>query len=287
MQSFVRVGRRMDILEKDTETYILLNGIVVKSKIELSEGIQLEPADTSHINFSSAIAACSQPDDMAVVAAFIPRVTSQFKISGESPRKTAINAWNSSWDALLLSAIFQTEVGFNIQSNITSTQISEESTLRAIHRYMTGFHDKPPYTLTSNDANWIAKHYSTARMLLDDDSFQTAVQCLSSYHWHPNPRIKLALLWAGIEGIFGAQSEIRFRLSIYLARFLSPDDEVERQRIFDLVKSLYGTRSNAVHGGKLKGNFDSAATDSANLLNRLIIKCSETGLIPKEADLVP
>ena len=277
----------MEIVGKERETFVLLNGITVQSDIQLSEGIQFEPADTSHLDFKSALSACSRPDDIAVVVAFIPRITSQFRITSSTPRETSIIAWNSSWDALLLAAIFQTEIGFNLQSNVTSAKISANSVLRAIHRNMSGFHDNQPYVMTKEDATWIEKYYSSARDLLENDSFQTAVQCLSTHYWHSNPRIKLAMIWAGIEGIFGAQSEIRFRISVYMARFLSPDDEIERQRIFDLVKNLYNTRSTAVHGGKLKGDLSAAVSESANLLNRLLKKCSETGFLPKEADLVP
>ena len=277
----------MEVFAEKNETFILLNGISVDTDILLSDSILLQPADTSHLDLNSALSACSQPDDIAVVAAFIPRVRSQFRISAESPREASIIAWNSSWDALLLSAIFQTEIGFNLQSNSAACDISANSALRAMHRHMSGFNDAPPYVLTNNDADWISKHYTNARSLLEEDSFRTAVQCLSQHHWHPNPRIKLAMIWAGIEGIFCASSEIRFKISLYMARFLFPDNEVERQVVFEMVKRLYNVRSKAVHGGKLKGDLSLAATESANLLNKLLIKCIETGSLPREANLAP
>lgn len=257
----------MEIACEKEETFILLNGINVNSEIELRPGVQIQPADTSHIDFNSALAACSQPDDIAVVAAFIPRVTSQLRIIANTPREAAIFAWNSSWDAILLSAIFQKEIGFNIQSDTTSRNISSKSVLRSMHRHMTGFNDTPSYTITKQDTDWIVEHYGSAFSLLKIDSFQTAVECLSGHYWHPNPRMKLALIWAGIEGIFGISSEIRFRISVNMARFLSPDDESEKKRIFELVKSLYNVRSSAVHGGKLKDNLSHNVAESANLLS--------------------
>lgn len=277
----------MEVFAEENETFILLNGITVHTDIHLADNILLQPADTSHLDFNSALSACLRPDDIAVVAAFIPRVRSQFRISTDSPQETSIVAWNSSWDALLLSAIFQTEIGFNLQSDSAACDISAESTLRAIHRHMSGFNDVEPYTLTANDAEWISQHFNRARTLLKEDSFQTAIQCLATHHWHPNPRIKLAMIWAGIEGIFGASSEIRFKISLYMARFLFSDDEVERQNVFEMVKRLYNVRSKAVHGGRLKGDLPLAAKESANLLNKLLIKCIETGSLPREADLAP
>ncbi|MEP3783880.1 hypothetical protein [Ascidiaceihabitans sp.] len=223
---------------KNNETFVLLNGLSVHVDIQIADGIALQPADTSHLDFNTAISACSQPDDIAVVAAFIPRVSSQFRITAVSPREASILAWNSSWDALLLSAIFQTEIGFNLQSDSSACDLSEDSSLRAIHRQMSGFNDAQPYKLTSNDTDWLSKHYIIARGLMEEDSFQTAVHCLSTHHWHPHPRIKLAMIWAGIEGLFGASSEIRFRISLYMARFLFPDDEAERRSVFERVKKL-------------------------------------------------
>lgn len=46
----------------------------------------------------------------------------------------------------------------------------------------------------------------------------------------------MAVIWAGIEGLFGVSSEIRFRLSICIARFLYPDDADKRKLIFEAVK---------------------------------------------------
>lgn len=269
------------------ETFILLNGIAVKSDIQLGEGIVLQPADTSHLDFATAFAACRHPDDIAVVSAFIPRIRSQFRVSAHSSREVSFIAWNSMWDALLLSAIFQIELGFNIQSDTPANEISAKSTLRAIHRQMSGFNDVTPFTVDGEDARWLSNHFAMARQLMSTESFQTAVHCLASMHWHPHPRIKLAVIWAGIEGIFGATSEIRFRISLYLARYLAPDEAAERKMIFEAVKRLYTVRSNAVHGTKLKGDLSVAVAESATLLNRLLKKCIEAGSLPSEGDLVP
>ncbi|MEH6524397.1 hypothetical protein [Sulfitobacter sp.] len=269
------------------ETFIFLNGIEVKSDIRLGEGIVLQPADTSYLDLTTALSTCRHPDDIAVVAAFIPRVRSQFQISAKSSPELSVSAWNSSWDALLLSAIFQKEIGFNIQSDTTAHEVSAKSTLRAVHRQMSGFNDERALIIQSKDALWLTDHFVDARQLMSEESFKTGVHCLASMHWHPHPRIKLAIIWAGIEGIFGASTEIRFKISLYMARFLAPEDVAERKAIFELVKKLYSDRSKAVHGSKLKGDLSVSVADSATLLNKLLIKCIEVGSLPKETELVP
>ena len=277
----------MQFVGTSTETFILLSGITVKSTIELREGLKLQSADTSHLDLGTALSTCSHPDDIAVVAGFIPRVTAQFQITAETPKDLAMRAWNSSWDALLLSAIFHTEIGFNIQSDTTSCKINAESTLRATNFFMYGLPNSTPYLLTPEDYKWIADHYAHATELLNEDSFQSAVHCLGSYRWHPHPRIKMAVIWAGIEGMFGAASEIRFRISLYIARFLYPDDKDPQRQTFEVVKELYNKRSAAVHGTKIKGNSAIAVEQSADILRKLLLQCIETKSMPDETKLVP
>ncbi len=260
----------MQVIADNNETYVLLNGISVCSDIQLDEGLILQRADTSHVDFNCAVSACATPDDIPVILAFIPRISSQFHINANSPKAAAAKAWNSSWDALLLSAIFQTEVGFNIQSSSSAMDISSRSSLQAIHHHMSGLNSSPPYIISDSDAEWISRHFSSARKLLEQDRFLTAVQCLSTHHLHPNPRIRLAVIWAGIEGIFNIESELRFRISLYAARFLHPESETEMKETFHMVRGLYDVRSKAVHGGNLKGNLQVSCADSAKLLNAII-----------------
>jgi hypothetical protein len=235
----------------------------------------------------TALSACSHPDDIAVVAALVPRTTAQLRITAATPKELAVIAWNASWDALLLSAFLRIEIGFNLQSDTTANKISADSHLRATNLYMHGMTNESPHMLTAEERRWITAHFADAQRLLDNERFQTAVHCLATYRWHSMPRIRLAILWAGIEGIFGASSEIRFRISLYIARYLHRDDAVARKAIFDTVQKLYNTRSAAVHGSKIKGDPAVAVEDSAEILSNLLLRCATVGSMPDENELVP
>ena len=100
------------------------------------------------------------------------------------------------------------------------------------------------------------------------------------------PRAQLALLWSGIEGLFSVDYELSFRLSLYIARFLSPRRGTRQKAIFDSVKNLYAVRSKAVHGGKLK-NPHEAAKGTVKILRQLVVKCAERKGLPKTDDLAP
>lgn len=277
----------MQIFGTGNETYILLSGITVLENIDLSDDIQLQPADTSHLDLQTTLAACTNPDDIAVAAAFIPRITAQLQIKAPTPKELARFAWNSSWDILLLSALFRTEIGFNLQSDVTANSISADSTLRATNLQMRGLTTATPYQLTSDDSEWIANHFAVARDLLGNERLQTAVHCLATYRWHSMPRVQMAILWAGIEGMFGASSEIRFRISLYIARFLHPEN-IERQRtVFNSIKKLYDSRSAAVHGSKIKGDTSIVVSESAEILCQLLRQSTESRSMPDENELVP
>lgn len=277
----------MQASEKENTTYLLLTGIEVPGEIELDDNVKLLPADTSHLDFNTALSTCSRPDDIAVVAAFIPRITAQLKIDAPTQKELATLAWNSFWDALLLSAIFNTEIGFNLQSDTEASSISSKTHLNATNFRFHGFVQETPHKLKSEEVDWICTHYSEAQQLLENEKFQTAVHCLASYRWHSMPRIKMAVLWAGIEGMFGAGSEIRFRISLYISRFLHPVDTDARRNTFESVKKLYNSRSTAVHGSKIKGDLAQAVEESAELLKKLILQSIENKAIPNEEELVP
>lgn len=276
----------MQIATAENVIYILLSGLKVSLDIALDENITLLSADTSKLNLETAIAACSRPDDISVITAFIPRITSQFKITATTPKELAILAWNSTWDALLLSSIFHTEVGFNIQSDTEASLISDQTKLCATNFHFHGF-QATPYKLNADDVIWIKDNFSEARLLLDDERFKTAVHCLASYRWHSMPRIRMAVLWAGIEGIFGASSEIRFRISLYIARFLHPTDAISRKEKFEVIKKLYNSRSSAVHGSRVKDNLAQAVKESAEVLREIILMVIEQRELPNEDKLVP
>lgn len=277
----------MQIVATGNVTFLLLSGISVTSNLRLSDHVELQSADTSHLDLKTALSACSHPDDIAAVAAFIPRTTAQFRITAATPKELATVAWNASWDALLLGALLRTEIGFNLQTDAPANMIAADSHVRATNLYMHGITNDSPHILTAEEAEWLLAHFANARRLLDNDRFQTAVHCLATYRWHSMPRIRLAILWAGIEGLFGASSEIRFRISLYIARYLHSDDAGARRALFDSVQKLYNARSAAVHGSSIKGDTGLAVTDSAEVLCNLLRRCSTVGSMPDVNELAP
>ena len=133
--------------------------------------------------------------------------------------------------------------------------------------------------ISEEDELWLEKYYKTAYKLLEKDSFQTAVHTMASYRWHSVPRVQLAVIWSGIESLFNVNTEVSFRISLYIANFLG-ENEAQAQQIFKQVRKMYSSRSSAVHGNKTKDNLESAVEESANLLTRILRRCAELNKLP-------
>ena len=74
---------------------------------------------------------------------------------------------------------------------------------------------------------------------------------------------------------------------IRIAGFLYPHEKDARQAVFQAVKKLYNTRSQAVHGTKMKGDITTAVDESADILRKLLVRCVEIKSMPNENDLIP
>jgi hypothetical protein len=268
------------------ESYLYLNGLATKRLIRLSDTVDLLPARTN-CSADLFLGLGKSDIDISVVSLFLPHVQSQLRVRANNPEETAASAWNALWDALLLGAITDCDVICNLQSDIPAEKLSPKSQVVVTNYHLRGLARSPSKTISDTEAAWIEQHFGSARALLRDDTFQNAIHCLATYHWHSMPRVKLAILWSGIEGLFGIDSEIVFRMSLYAARFLAPDNRAQQTEIFGKVKELYKVRSKAVHGGRIKSDAQPSVCESADLLRSLILKCAETGAVPNVASLVP
>ncbi|MGS1060054.1 hypothetical protein [Burkholderia glumae] len=225
--------------------------------------------------------------DLGVMMTFLGGVESELHLSGCHGKELSAKAWNSYWDILLMNAIFDRDAMINLQGECSAKDLSESSKLSVVNYALRGLSTSPSEPLSHLDLCWLEANIEGARTLLDDSRFRNAVHCLATYRWHSLPRARLALIWAGVEGLFEIESEIVFRLSVHVAQFLGGDVAANRKTMFDQVKRLYRIRSRAVHGGKMAENSDEACIESAALLRLLVRRCIELGALPDPKAFVP
>lgn len=258
----------MSIIGFEKETYLFVNGLYVDHEIQLREGITLLPV-TSEIDNTIASKLIKKDIDYSIMVLAASNLYAQLRIVAESEEKLALEAWNAQWDCLLLGAIINNSIMSNLQCDKPIESLEDASILRVTNYELRGIKGISKQ-LTLEDEQWIRNHYKKAMDLLEEQHFQTAVHCLSTYLWHSLPRVQLAILWPGIESLFNVNNEVSFRISIYVANFLCGNNKEQAKSLFEKVKKMYGARSAAVHGGIMKESIDELVSESATLLNAII-----------------
>jgi len=274
----------MSIFGMGTEAYLYVNGLIINEEIRINENKILMPVQCKpSIDILSQ--SVKNDVDFAVLILCERSITSQMKIIAENPKNLAAEAWNSQWDLVLLSAIFKCDAVCNLQCTHPIDAITDDATLKVTNYHLRGLFGEP-YTITKEDTEWLKRYFANAQSLLDNNSFSTAIHSMATYRWHTMPKVQLAILWAGIESLFGINSELSFRISLYISNFLAGSDKDKAKGIFDETKSLYKARSSAVHGDNIRGDLDSFVEKSSSLLNKLIIKCVVANEMPNVEDLI-
>ncbi len=108
---------------------------------------------------------------------------------------------------------------------------------------------EPARSLTAADADWIGRNTSQIAILgSKEEAFRLASESLCFHQHLSNLRMMVAMLWSGIEAVFGFTSELRFRLASVIAAVLESPGE-RRRELYREIKRLYDFRSKLVHGG--------------------------------------
>jgi predicted ABC-type ATPase len=111
--------------------------------------------------------------------------------------------------------------------------------------------------------------------LLKLERFRFAVSVASTLYVHPNPTVQVASIFSAIEALIDVDQELRFRISMIVAKLLTHTSS-DRILLFKKMKKLYDARSKCVHGGGLDRDKVLACRDEAlEFLRRLIIYAVE------------
>ncbi|MBO1897609.1 hypothetical protein HNW13_017880 [Shewanella sp. BF02_Schw] len=274
---------KVSVSNEQQESFLYVSGLSVTETIKLCENVEILPACCDPSS-DLIIEQSGSEVDLGIMAIFLRRVGAQVKVSGATGKELASRAWNAQWDVVILSALFDCDAVVNFQSDTPAELLTSDSRLAVTNHHMRGSINSH-YPVGAEDIDWLNVHFHNARHLLGVDRFSDAVSARSSYRWHPNPRAQLAVLWSGIEGLFDIQGETVFKLSLYVAKFLEPNDKEQAKLLLSDVKKLYKSRSSAIHGSKIKGDRNLLVSESSKLLERLLRRCIEVGSIPNIEEL--
>jgi hypothetical protein len=133
-------------------------------------------------------------------------------------------------------------------------------------------------------ATWVRERWQvTQKLIATSAAFELAVAAMDAGQFERNTALTLVSLWGAMEAIFsGERSEVTFRLSSYMASYLSPVGS-ERGLLQKRIAKLYGKRSAAAHG--LPNHQNEDLLDTFTLLRNVLMRIIEQGVMPTRENL--
>ncbi|MEX2374773.1 MAG: hypothetical protein WD942_04195 [Dehalococcoidia bacterium] len=292
--------------------YVLLVGVPrLHASVILADGIALRPIESPLSVFDLAAAGGVGFREWAMLEPFAGAATCEIESSLDAATTPGYDPLNRAWlaGALLVLrgythvlALACSKYSWNVIAGHQKrsapsfhAQLAEEGVDSAVHEPrmtlpgfsggMLDYHLRIISTsaaeadsLCTDDLEWLAQHYEVFnKIAAETASFRFALEAAVDWRYSPDLRAALARIWAGIEAVYGINSELVFRVSLLSACLLEPRGDARRQR-FNNVKKLYGIRSKAVHGESVSDEkLTQALDDSFRLLADLLLLSAEKG----------
>lgn len=289
----------------ENQYYILLCNINLKQpKISLSASCYLRRIEKNISVFDLALAGTKGFRAWAVLEPMISSCRCEL-VTGEIPNydhgyDTLNRGWLVSAMLFLRGYYYALPVAFNSYSweSFAGQTLPETKEKNKLPDFQGGLIDSGLTILTlpadakdhneiaEFDATWIGANFDIFNELAyRSDSFRMALEASVDWRYAKEPRSAISRIWGGIESLFGVNSELVFRISLYSATLLEERGERRKER-FNQVKKLYSMRSKVVHGEKIS-NADILATlhESFFLLRDLILLCARNQHVINNIDI--
>lgn len=133
-------------------------------------------------------------------------------------------------------------------------------------------------------ATWVADRWEKAhRLISEHKEFDLGVAAIEATQFEANGALSMMSLWAALEALFSRErSELRFRVSSYIAAYIEPFGPARR----DLQKKLsrlYDKRSATTHGAVDVDN--DALFETVNIMRKVLLMMIDAGKIPTRIEL--
>jgi hypothetical protein len=114
--------------------------------------------------------------------------------------------------------------------------------------------------------------FAAMRKIPRETALWTTLRCTSFALQNNLEEIRYLLLWVALESLFGASTEVTFRISQRIALFIGTD-RVEAHEIFDRARKAYAFRSRVAHGAwKADSNSTALTSETETMLRRALNK---------------
>jgi hypothetical protein len=255
------------------------HGMVVCEEFMLAPGITVTPAIP---RLPDALIVHNNADFKTTFGALAMERIANFSLAIDDAaggKALAVKAWNSLWTFSLLALACKSPVMSLYSAPEGSSQLSLANRNIVIN---------PLPTIASADIEklqWAREHYEQFNVLVGDRRFQAAQRYYNNSHYLFDDDAKIMLLWAGIEGLLGVDSELRRRIALHAA-ILHDGDASAKAAHFTNVKKAYDIRSKVVHGtGADATSLKTAYAFASEVLVSLLRKMVELGRVPPASEL--
>lgn len=271
----------VDCREGETTQFIYSIGLSPERPISFDDSTVFEPVNclpNEDVVKSMTFDKQETLYDFGIAAAYLWLVDAQVVVKDEDAKELAIRTWNALTSLYYLSGLSDADICPCIQCTTSAAELNEEGRMHALPTANCGL-PKKRIKLDAERCALLEKQVANGMSMINDKIFYRAAHALWSYKWISADTSQMAIIWSGIEALFGVQSELSFRLSYEASVFLDLGIDGFKQ-----IKKLYTERSKAVHSRSPISS--KAVSESAELLRSLIIKCSELKCLPSEEALL-
>jgi len=265
-----------------TSVLITGMGLVIASWQELAPGLMIGPY-ADELDPKAVAPGCETLHEYAAVLSMNPLATFAIEVTHPDKGKhLAAKAWNALWDFSLLALACQTPC-FSLYAQSTSSE--DRNSFSVANRNLIIRPVGDPVSLRSDQLAWARERRDDFLTLIGDQRFSRSMRYYNNAHYLPDLDARIMLLWAGIEGLFGVEAELSYRLAVYASLLLGGTEEERAKRLSEVRKS-YSIRSRVVHGSAPSSDkLEHCYRSTGHLLVALLAKCVELKRVPDAAEL--
>lgn len=253
------------------------SGILLATEVSVADDMILRPITVESDPERLRNRAGSQ-FEYGLLCSIAPTITFELVSSGATPEEAAIKSWNNQYALMFLSIVLRTYVHHSIQAS--GGYNTGEDVLAVSFAHGMPLLKCEPKPVGADELQEWKNLLPNFIELLQVERFRFAASIAGTLYVQPNPVVQVASIFSAIEALLDVEQELRFRISMLVARLLA-NDPIPRQELFQRMKRLYDGRSKCVHGGGLAGEKVFQCRDaSLDLLRRLIMHFVQQNKLP-------